>query len=541
MWCDLLSMALPPLPPRLVDTLAVPSVAWLPCLRYGLSASMWSRFPIMRGGAESYMVRALCCWRAKAAMCPDGYIAWRPPAGTSGFSRDAVVHVGRVFARHIELRLAKEGDTRKYVSMPVTVLVPLAQFNNDRDRGAETPSIRPQPEPSSSAEAQLDQEHLEIIKQIRARSNDLVNALDITGAQQIEVLSTDSPSARVYSHRMSSSLFDDHPLCSFAGSGDDDEEAKQRKTLRRLLRNVSPFVPERAEELRRLGASELLARAADRLPALKIRLPGADNAEPGGAEALSAIMHVAASHGLQELRLVVTEIRESHGDNWCIEGDTQVDVIAHDLNGVPQLQSRRADALRAGDVVAVAGDVDRPARVILTIRSQIGAPLPMCWLGAPTGGSGVWITHDHPAWQARSDDAAGIAADAAALAEDSALTARWRPAERFASPVMRTVGTLHNFALDSGHVLRAGGVDIVTLAHGFSCKELAHPFWGTSACVHALHRAMGWPDVVLTASECRRLQALGSEIEDVVHETDGVESLEPRHDELVMPQLVQAH
>lgn len=175
--------------------------------------------------------------------------------------------------------------------------------------------------------------------------------------------------------------------------------------------------------------------------------------------------------------------------------------------------------------MAVAGDIDRPAQILVTIRSEIGAPLPMCWLGARGGmlGSGVWITHEHPVWKAQPSDTAGAAADAAGCVFCTVATRRWRPAAALASPVVCAVGAVYNFVLDHGHVLRAGGVDIVTLAHSFCCKELAHPFWGTTACVDVLRESSGWPNVTLNASECRRLQALAEsagEIESAVGVSD---------------------
>merc|ERR1712203_781893 len=56
-------------------------------------------------------------------------------------------------------------------------------------------------------------------------------------------------------------------------------------------------------------------------------LPAADNACPGGAEFLTAILFTAAAHNLLELRIELWEVAESHGDNWCVGSETPIAVL----------------------------------------------------------------------------------------------------------------------------------------------------------------------------------------------------------------------
>jgi len=55
----------------------------------------------------------------------------------------------------------------------------------------------------------------------------------------------------------------------------------------------------------------------------------------------------------------------------------------------------------------------------------------------------------------------------------------------------RPLQTVYNLVLDQGHIITADGYDFVTLGHGFTESPLAHPFFGTQACVKALEAQPG--------------------------------------------------
>eukprot|EP00440_Ansanella_granifera_P039778 gb/GFBE01043143.1/.p1 GENE.gb/GFBE01043143.1/~~gb/GFBE01043143.1/.p1 ORF type:complete len:791 (+),score=104.93 gb/GFBE01043143.1/:1-2373(+) len=456
----------------------------VPQLLYGLSPEMWRQSPIMRHGISAYLMHTMCCWFAKAAETPDGFIAWSSPQLQS-LQPSAKVQLGYLFARYVERRLAKNGRGRKYHSMPVVIRVPLSQFRQHSEDG-----------------------DAKIAAEVRACREQLLSAAGVEGK--------DATMRLVHAPAQSQVCFDDNSdLSVFDDSSDsshDSNTLRQRRWLRKTLHSVSPFVPDSFASLSRMGTPELTALLATVYPAFEITLPTAANANPGGAEGLTALVTYAAWRKLKALRFVIKEVTESHVDNWCVEGDTPIAVIA-ERDGRSCLDWRRADALRAGDVVAVAGCIHRPARIVATICSEIGAALPMCFVSAKSpesihASSGVWITHEHPVWEALPTDSVAAAADAASGLTGAADSKRWRPAGELVQPVLKTVKAVYNFVLDQGHVLRAGGTDIVTLAHGFACKELVHSLWGTSACLDALRMARGWPDVTLDSSDSQRLQRL---------------------------------
>jgi len=56
-------------------------------------------------------------------------------------------------------------------------------------------------------------------------------------------------------------------------------------------------------------------------------------------------------------------------------------------------------------------------------------------------------------------------------------------------------GTVYNLVLDKGRVIKTpGGVLACTLAHGFTEKVIAHPFFGTQAVIEDLKKCSGWSE-----------------------------------------------
>jgi hypothetical protein len=56
----------------------------------------------------------------------------------------------------------------------------------------------------------------------------------------------------------------------------------------------------------------------------------------------------------------------------------------------------------------------------------------------------------------------------------------------------KLIQILYNLVLDSGHVVRADGVEAVTLGHGFTEDIVHHPYFGTEDVISDLMRLPGW-------------------------------------------------
>jgi hypothetical protein len=58
---------------------------------------------------------------------------------------------------------------------------------------------------------------------------------------------------------------------------------------------------------------------------------------------------------------------------------------------------------------------------------------------------------------------------------------------------------VYNLVLESGHYVRIGNCDVVTLGHHFTDNAvIRHPYFGTNAVIHDLTEKDGWHDGYIT-------------------------------------------
>lgn len=58
----------------------------------------------------------------------------------------------------------------------------------------------------------------------------------------------------------------------------------------------------------------------------------------------------------------------------------------------------------------------------------------------------------------------------------------------------RLIQTVYNLVLDRGHIVRADGIEAVTLGHGFTENIVRHEYFGTERVIDDLMKLPGWID-----------------------------------------------
>lgn len=134
-----------------------------------------------------------------------------------------------------------------------------------------------------------------------------------------------------------------------------------------------------------------------------------------------------------------------------------------------------ASAVRAGDLVrSVAGS---PARVVCVVHTAAQAGMLAPLVRLPGEGTTAQLTPWHPARYVGGAAAPGT----------------WHFPVQLAAQVHAASELVVNFVLATGHAVRIGEYEAVTLGHGVTDDAVAsHAYFGTPAVLHDLEKAAGW-------------------------------------------------
>ena len=297
-------------------------------------------------------------------------------------------------------------------------------------------------------------------------------------------------------------------------SSSDDGAAASAVTTCKPAADIDP----RKEQLLLMRAAQ--ARRNDaviRSPLFSLPNTGAA-CEKDGAKAFNGYMKWARSIGVTKLSVVIDRIDQTHGDNWCFEHDTLVELQGSRTTEAAALVP--IQEIHAGDFVRVAafdaaraavddadvggeGKSHRFARVVATVISEVLTPVPMAMIPCVSGGGSVGITADHPVlinrvWQLpRAAPGATVKVRVPArcvvynlMLGDGHVLCVWPPQHG-------------NDDDDGGHSDVAAPLLAITLAHGVQNNAaLTHPFWGADAdgVGASLRQRADWPNVVIAAA-----------------------------------------
>jgi len=181
----------------------------------------------------------------------------------------------------------------------------------------------------------------------------------------------------------------------------------------------------------------------------------------------------------------INKITQSHGDNWCFDGNGLV-LMADSTR-------KKVSKLLVGDRVMCFGG--RKATVECCIASQIGRETKMCNLQSDVGG--CWITFEHPVLFSSTQrssyfDANGICMynlDSLDTDKIAKYALSWELPMDLYPTELRFQGYVYNFILNAHHTLNVEGHWCATLGHNYRGRNIEHEFWGNNAKLRAYLRS----------------------------------------------------
>ena len=149
----------------------------------------------------------------------------------------------------------------------------------------------------------------------------------------------------------------------------------------------------------------------------------------------------------------------------CFEGS--MPVLMDDGTTIPIRNIRRGNRVKGGAVVihAVEFNSYAPSQPMVQLTQKVA------------------VTPWHPC---------RVASAASATNSNSVSSSDcWTFPANLVQYAARPLQTVYNLVLSEGHIIEADGYEFVTLGHGFTEAPLAHEFFGTQECVHAIEAQPG--------------------------------------------------
>eukprot|EP01130_Rhizamoeba_saxonica_P006247 TRINITY_DN2486_c0_g1_i1.p1 TRINITY_DN2486_c0_g1~~TRINITY_DN2486_c0_g1_i1.p1 ORF type:complete len:369 (-),score=68.12 TRINITY_DN2486_c0_g1_i1:62-1168(-) len=194
---------------------------------------------------------------------------------------------------------------------------------------------------------------------------------------------------------------------------------------------------------------------------IETSLPTNDCAVEGSSQPFNQLIDILGKLEIEHVRMHIKSINSSHGDNWCISGDS--DIMMYNEKTV------KVKDVKSGDRIYFPGEKEGVV-VLATIKNYIGKYIDMVVLNC--GNSSLLITPDHPIY----------------------VNGRWVLPSDIGKTIYIFIDFVHNFVLEKGHKVLVNGFECITLGHGFK-GSVYHPFWGTQLCLDDLKGRSDYPDV----------------------------------------------